>query len=178
MKVSADVVSLFTNTPISEALEIIRNQLENDKRLKDRTNLETDDTMELLECVVTTTYFTFQGVIYQQRFGTAMGSPVFPIIANLFTEWLEQGAIATAPVNCRPKLWKSFVDDTLQVIKRRSVAQLTEHLNSVDSTVSIRFTYEDETEGQIPFLDTLLIRKEVGMSNYWYIERKHIQTSI
>jgi len=94
--VSHDVVSLFTNTPISEALEIIRNQLENDKRLKDRTNLETDDIMELLESVVTATYFTFRGVIYQQRSGTAMGSPVSPIIANLFMEWLEQPAIATA----------------------------------------------------------------------------------
>jgi len=86
--VSHDVVSLFTNAPISEALEIIRNQLENDKKLKDRTNLETDDIMELLEFVVTTTSFTFWGVIYQQRFGTAMGSPVSPIIANLFMEWL------------------------------------------------------------------------------------------
>ena len=38
--------------------------------------------------------------------------------------------------------------------------QLTEHLNSVESTRSIRFTYEEETEGQILFLDTLLIRKE------------------
>ena len=75
---------------------------------------------------------------------------------------MEQRAIATAPVNCRPRLWKRFVDDTLEVIKRGSVAQLTEHLNSVDSTRSIRFTYEEETEGQIPFLDTLLIRKEDG----------------
>jgi len=107
---------------------------------------------------VTTTYFTFQGVIYLQRFGTAMGSPVSPIIANLFMEWLEQQAIATAPVNCRPRLWKRFVDDTLE----GSVAQLTEHLNSVDSIKCIRFTYEEETEGQVPFLNTLLIRKEDG----------------
>ena len=118
--------------------------------------------MELLEFVVTTTYFTFRGVIYQQKFGTAMGSPVSPIIANLYMEWLEKRAIATAPVNCRPRLWKRFVDDTLEVINRGSVTQLTEHLNSVDSTGSIRFTYEEETEGQMPFLDTLLIRKEDG----------------
>ena len=70
------------------------------------------------------------------------------------------------------------MDDTLEVIKRGSGAQLTEHLNSVDSTGSIRFTYEEEAEGQIPFLDTLLIRKEDGNVNYWYIERKHTQTSI
>jgi len=155
--VSHDVVSLFTNTPISEALEIICNQLENDKSVKDRTNLEIDDIMELLEFVVTTTYFTFRGVIYQQRFGTAIGKPVSPIIANFFMEWLEQRAMTTAPLNCRPRLWNRFVDDTLEVIKRGSVTQLTEHLNSVDSTGSIRFTYEEET-----VLDTLLIRKEDG----------------
>jgi len=44
---SHDVVSLFTNTPVSEALEIIRNQLQNDKMLKDRTNLEIGDIMEM-----------------------------------------------------------------------------------------------------------------------------------
>jgi len=53
----------------------------------------------------------------------------------------------------------------LEVIKRGSVAQLTVHLNLVDSIGSIRFTYEEETEGQIPFLDTLLIRKEDGMTS-------------
>ena len=70
--------------------------------------------------------------------------------------------MATAPVNCRPRLWKRFVDDTLEVIKRGSVTQFTEHLNSVDSTGNIRFMYEEETEGQIPFLDTMLIGKEDG----------------
>ena len=54
------------------------------------------------------------------------------------------------------------MDDTLEVIKRGSVAQLTEHPNSVDSAGSIWFTYKEETEGQIPFLDTLLIRKQDG----------------
>jgi len=49
-----------------------------------------------------------------------------------------------------------------RAVKRGSVTEHTEHLNSVDSTGSIRFTYKEETEGQIPFLDTLLIRKEEG----------------
>jgi len=26
-------------------------------------------------------------------------------------EWLEKQAIATAPVECKPKLWKRYVDD-------------------------------------------------------------------
>ena len=41
---------------------------------------------------------TFRGVMYQQMFGAAMGSPVSPLLANLFMEWLEKQAIATTPV--------------------------------------------------------------------------------
>jgi len=54
--------------------------------------------MDLLKFIVTTTYFSFKGVIYQQMFGAAMGSPVSPLLANLFMEWLEKQAIATTPV--------------------------------------------------------------------------------
>ena len=83
---SHDVDSLFTNTPIQKSMLIIRDRLEQD----DRTKLCVDDVMELLEFVHTTTYFSFRGEVYQQKFGTAMGSPVSPIVANLFMEFLEQ----------------------------------------------------------------------------------------
>jgi len=47
--------------------------------------------------------FLFRGVIYQQLFGAAVGSPVSPLLASLFMDWLEKQAIATAPVECKPK---------------------------------------------------------------------------
>jgi len=53
----------------------------------------------------------FRGVIYQQMFGAAMGSPVSPLLANLFMEWLEKQAITMTPVECKPKFWKRYVDD-------------------------------------------------------------------
>ena len=120
--------------------------------------------MELLEFVLTTTYFSFQvrGDIYKQKFGAAMGSPCSAIIANIFMEWLEQGANADAPPPCPPKLWKRYVDDILEIIPRGSTQALTEHLNHADPTNSIKFTHEEETEGKIPFLDTLICRKEDG----------------
>ena len=108
---------------------------------------------------MTTTYFQFRGIIYQQKFGTAMGSPVSPIVANLFMEWLEQKAIATAPITCRPQLWKRYVDDVLEKIKEGETQNLTDHLNTVDTTGSIKFTHEEENDGSIPFLDTLIVRK-------------------
>ncbi len=159
---SHDVVSLFTNTPIEKSLEIIKDRLERDISLQDRTKLNTDDIIELLQFVLTTTYFSFRGQIYRQIFGAAMGSPVSAIVANLFMEWLETEAIATAPLDCKPKLWRRYVDDVLEVIQKNSTQQLTDHLNSVDPTGNIKFTYEEEDQGQIPFLDTLIVRKVDG----------------
>ena len=159
---SHDVVSLFTNTPIKESLEIIKKRLMDDKDLKKRTKLDANDIIELLEFILTTTYFEFRGAIYRQRFGAAMGSPVSPIVANFFMEFLEQQAIATTPLHCRPRLWKRYVDDVLEIINKGQVQLLTDHLNQIDTTNSIKFTHEEEKDSQIPFLDTLIIRKPDG----------------
>ncbi|XP_072028445.1 uncharacterized protein [Amphiura filiformis] len=155
-------VSLFTNTPIDKTLEIIRDRLTKDTTLPERIRLNVTDTMELLEFILTTTYFSFRGNIYRQKFGAAMVSPVSAILANLSMEWLEQQAIATAPLDCAPKYWRRYVDDVLEVIKKDTTEKLTEHLNKVDETGNIKFTYEEEEVSSIPFLDTLVVRKQDG----------------
>ncbi len=75
---SHDVVSLVTNTPIPETLNIICDRLNSDMSLHERTKLTVDDIMELIEFIANTTYFSFHGDIYVQKFGTAMGSPYHP----------------------------------------------------------------------------------------------------
>ena len=52
---------------------------------------------------------------------------------------------------------------------------LTDHLNGIDKTNSITFTYEPERNGQIPFLDTLITRREDG-SIKLLVYRKATQT--
>jgi len=118
--------------------------------------------LELLEFVLTTTYFSFRGQIYRQKFGTAMGSPVSPLVANLFMEHLEQKLLTTVPTEFKPKLWKRYVDDILEVVKKGSVEELTEFLNGLDETGSIKFTFEMESEGCLSFLDLLLVRNIEG----------------
>ncbi|XP_072033280.1 uncharacterized protein [Amphiura filiformis] len=63
---------------------------------------------------------------------------------------------------CKPRLWKRYVDDILEIVKDNQVDNLTDHLNNTDPTDSIKFTYEKEEQGRIPFLDTLIVRKEDG----------------
>ena len=91
-----------------------------------------------------------------------MGSPVSPLAANIFMEHLEETAIATAPMTCKPKLWKQYVDDILEVVNKEAVKELTDHLNTIDDSNSIKFTFEEEKEGKMPFLDTLIVRREDG----------------
>ena len=84
------------------------------------------------------------------------------IVANLFMEWLEKEAIMTAPLDCRPRFWRRYVDDVLEIIKAGSTQNLTQHLNTIDPTGSIKFTHEEEDQGKIAFLDTLIVRKDDG----------------
>ena len=91
-----------------------------------------------------------------------MGSPVSPIAANMFMKALEQKSIATAHMDCRAKLWLRYVDDVLEIVRKDIVQKLTDHIKTIDESESIRFTYEEETEGKLPFLDTLIVKKEDG----------------
>jgi len=61
--VSHDVLSLFTNTPVKESLDITSTRLEQVSDWQDTMMLEKDDILELLEFVLTTTYFAFRDEI-------------------------------------------------------------------------------------------------------------------
>ena len=94
---SYDVSALFTSVQINPALNIIKDLLEKDTTLKERTVMEVRDIILLLEFCLKNTYFSFQDQFYEQGEGAAMGSPVSPIVANLYMEYLEQKALSTAP---------------------------------------------------------------------------------
>ena len=153
---SFDVKALFTSIPIKPALKIIKKLLEEDTNLHHRTTMSIEHVYNLLEFCLTNTYFSFQDRLYEQKEGAAMGSPISPIMANLFMEDFEIRALATSP-----KLLKRFVDDTFTVIKQNQQRSLLEHLNSVNS--NIQFTSEEPCEdGSIPFLDMLITPDEEG----------------
>ena len=88
-----------------------------------------------------------------------MGSPISPIVANLYMEDFENRAIQSSPNP--PLLWRRFVDDTFVIMKKCHREEFMKHLNSVDK--NIQFTVEEPgPEGALPFLDILIKPDQEG----------------
>ena len=94
---SYDVSALFTSVSVDLVLNIIRDLLDKNHTLKERTVLAVNDIILLLAFCLKNTYFSFQDQFYEQVEDVAMGSPVSPIVANLYMEYLQQKALSTAP---------------------------------------------------------------------------------
>ena len=90
--VSFDVKSLFTSIPLQLALQCTETAIE---RYTTTVTLPAQDIMELLNLCLTSTYFQFNGKHYKQLHGTAMGSPVSVIVAEIVMQAIEERALAT-----------------------------------------------------------------------------------
>ena len=88
-----DDTSLFTNIPLSEAIDIaIYLMFENSPDIKSTKR----ELQKVFRIATSETHFTFNGSIYDQIDGVAMGSPLTPVVANLFMvfhdqNWIEYG---------------------------------------------------------------------------------------
>ena len=82
-----------------------------------------------------------------------MGSPLSPIVANMYMKSFEVEAIGSAPHP--PYLWKRFGDGTFAMLQSSQKNGFLEHFNSIDQ--HIQFTAEDQrSDGAMPFLDILI----------------------
>ncbi|XP_065667691.1 uncharacterized protein LOC136087983 [Hydra vulgaris] len=105
--VSYDVTSLYTNVPLQETIDIAVNSIMlNIKNFKITKN----DLKKLFNFATSQTHFLFKGHTYDQIDGVAMGSPLAPVLANLFMGHFENNWIK----NCngvKPVFYKRYVDD-------------------------------------------------------------------
>ena len=109
---SYDMKALFSSVPTQPATNIIKKLLEEDQELQNRTPMSVGNIICLIEFCLNSTYFMFQGKYFEQVEGAAMGSPISPIVANLYMENFEVEAIRTGASVVLP-LFLSNLQDTL-----------------------------------------------------------------
>ncbi|XP_025264619.1 uncharacterized protein LOC112637990 [Camponotus floridanus] len=78
--ISLDVISLFTNIPLDLAIDSLSNRWD---YIGGNCQIPRDEFLTAVRFVLNSTFFMFNGVCYQQTFGTPMGSPLSPIIAEI-----------------------------------------------------------------------------------------------
>ena len=145
--VTIDVTSLYTNIPQDEGIracvDMLGRHYGHDPALARIVEV-------FLHHILADNVFAFDGKIYRQRFGVAMGTRVAPTLANLFMARLEDRFIEGEPI--KPRLWKRFIDDIF-VVWEDTDAHLDAMLARLDRThPTIKFTHA-KSDTEAIFLD-------------------------
>ena len=155
--VSFDGVSLFIKVPVSLAAKVARERLTADQSLVDHTALSPDEAVSLLEFCLGATYLSYKVEMFQQVFGTAMGSPASVTVANLVMEDVEQRALTSCTI--QPPFWKRYVDDTFTALPQEQIQLFHDNLNSIEPTIHspLRRRWKEHSHSWTPWSPVMLI---------------------
>ena len=163
--VSLDVVGLYTKVPTDETLAVVGDKLAADPLLEECICIPIDNLIEMLTFNVETTYFGMGADIYRQEEGLAMGSPLSPVLANIYMEYFKEMTLGSTSL--KPSMWLRYIDDTFILWPHQEDVQiLLDHVNSIQP--SIQFSMEKKQDNKLPFLDVLVTRTEQGFRSSVY----------
>ena len=105
--ISFDVENLFNNVPLNQTRDIILPKVYQEKKIK--TSIPKSILRELLCLCTKEVHFIFNNEIQIQSDGVVMGSPLGPLLANIFMTSLAEEVIPKlTPYLCN---WKRYVDN-------------------------------------------------------------------
>jgi hypothetical protein len=134
---SADVEALYPNMDINTGLQLVKTFIED---LEWKTRQKRDFLIKAMEFVLTKGYIAFNGDIYQQTNGAAMGSPMIPPYANIFMYQLEKNTVYKYKNSGLLLLYKRFIDDVFIITKDSNITELKNELNSLHPSIKLEWT--------------------------------------
>ena len=113
--VSYNVTSLFTNVPLDETIQILADKAFHVDWFNKthELNLSRDQLIELHNAATKNQLFQFNGNLYEQTDGVAMGSPLGPLLANVFMCSVEDKLDQDGKL---PSYYQRYVDDTFTIM--------------------------------------------------------------
>ncbi|CAB4041662.1 Hypothetical predicted protein, partial [Paramuricea clavata] len=114
----------LVNSPDFSSIKSVKESLTN---YSDELPIPKEEVIDLLILCLQSTFFQYERNLYQQLHGTAMGSPVSVVVAEIVMQRLEEKALATY-IN-PPSFWFRYVDDTLTSFHKDEKNNFLEHLN-------------------------------------------------
>lgn len=117
-----------------------------------------------VEFVLDSTSFVFEGQFYEQIFGSPMGSPLSPILADMVMDDLETHCLNQLSFDV--STYHRYVDDIFTIIPVSKVHEVIRIFNSYHHRLG--FTCELESGGCINFLNTTIIRSNGKLLTNWF----------
>ncbi|XP_071642143.1 uncharacterized protein [Temnothorax longispinosus] len=161
--ISLDVVSLFTiyNVSVEMVLDSISARW---NYIAAKCKIPKPEFLTTVKLVLNSTFFTFNGRIYQQTFGTPMGSPLSPIGADIVMQDLENKALTI--LRYTPSFFNRYVDD----IALAAPSALLQHTLDVFNSFHprLQFTMEVGEGDTLNFLEVTMILKHNRLTFDWF----------
>jgi len=160
--VSLDVTSLFTNIPKELVFRAIENRWDS---IQKNTKLSLNQLIYSIDLVLGSTGFAFNNWFYEQIYGSPMGSPLSPILADLVMDDLETFCMGS--LDFVVQVFYRYVDDIFVIIPRTMLDPVLNFFNSYHPR--LKFTCEIENNNTFNFLNTTVIRADNGeLLTNWY----------
>jgi len=159
--ISLDVISLFTNVPLNLALEGLQKRW---TLIESKTNIPKNEFLSAVDLIFSSNFFTFNKVIYKQIFGTPMGSPLSPVIADIVMRDLEITCLHK--LNFNLTFYHRYVDDIILTSPPDKLDIILNTFNSYHER--LHFTIELEENRSLSFLDLRLTISDNTIYIDWF----------